>query len=139
MHAQPRAEAASAPISGLPQAGEPGNILYSRNQAQAHPHATLPGGLPQLVGTQGVAAGSVFALTDAMITVGRDGNNAIVLAENGVSRLHARLMRGEDGRISVSDENSANGIFVNGARVHQATLAAGDEIQIGENFFRFET
>ena len=46
-----------------------------------------PTGEPQLVGTQGLAAGSTFALTDGSIMVGRDGNNGIVLAEHTVSRI----------------------------------------------------
>lgn len=98
---------------------------------------TPPTGSPQLVGTQGLAAGSTFALGDGSVMVGRDGDNGIVLAENTVSRRHARLTR-DAGEVLIADQDSANGIYVNGERVQQATLAHGDEIKIGDNYFRFE-
>ena len=97
-----------------------------------------PTGEPQLVGTQGLAAGSTFALSDGSIMVGRDGDNGIVLAEHTVSRHHARLTRDGEGQIVITDEGSANGVYVNGERVPQATLMHGDEVKIGDNYFRFE-
>ena len=75
---------------------------------------------------------------NAVVTVGRDGTNGIVLAETTVSRRHARFARGPEGTVMLTDEGSANGVFVNGQRVQQATLVPGDQIQIGDNFFRFE-
>lgn len=95
-------------------------------------------GIPQLVGLEGLAAGSAFALTEKRVTVGRDGDNGIVLAENTVSRLHALLTRDRQGQITLTDEGSANGIYVNGARTERAILTGGDEVQIGDNVFRFE-
>jgi hypothetical protein len=97
-----------------------------------------PTGTPQLVGTQGLAGGTTFALTDEIVTVGRDGDNGIVLAENTVSRRHAQLTRDSQGHFLIADEGSANGIYVNGERVPQATLEHGDEVKIGDNYFRFE-
>lgn len=94
---------------------------------------------PQLVGTQGLAAGSTFGLTDDDVSVGRDGGNGIVLAEDSVSRRHARLTRDAQGAVHLADTGSANGVFVNGQRVQDVVLAHGDEIQIGDNSFRFET
>jgi hypothetical protein len=93
---------------------------------------------PYLVGIQGIVAGSIFTLADNTVMVGRGGDNGIVLAENTVSSKHARLSREADGRISVSDVGSINGVFINGMRVEYAVLRPGDELQIGENYFRFE-
>ena len=94
--------------------------------------------IPALLGLQGLAAGSTFALTGGDVTVGRDGDNEIVLAENTVSRRHARLLRDSQGQFTLSDLGSANGVYINGTRIQRAILAAGDEIKIGDNYFRFQ-
>ena len=94
--------------------------------------------IPALLGLQGLAAGSTFALTGGDVTVGRDGDNEIVLAENTVSRRHARLLRDSHGQFTLSDLGSANGVYINGTRIQRAILAAGDEIKIGDNYFRFQ-
>jgi len=93
---------------------------------------------PQIVGIQGLAAGSSFAVPPGEVTIGRDGDNGIVLAETTVSRRHARLVRDHAGTITLTDEGSANGVYVNGRRVSQAILAPGDQIQIGDSYFRLE-
>lgn len=94
--------------------------------------------VPALLGLQGLAAGSTFALTAGDVTVGRDGDNEIVLAENTVSRRHARLLRDSHGQFTLSDLDSANGVYINGTRIQRAILSAGDEIKIGDNYFRFQ-
>lgn len=95
-------------------------------------------GIPSLIGLQGIAAGSTFALTAGDLTVGRDGESEIVLAENTVSRQHARFQRDGQGQWTLMDLDSANGVYVNGMRVQRAILSMGDEIKIGDNFFRFQ-
>ena len=95
-------------------------------------------GVPALVGLQGIAAGSTFALTAGDLTIGRDGESEIVLAENTVSRQHARVQRDARGKWTVMDLGSANGVYVNGMRVQRAILSLGDEIKIGDNYFRFQ-
>ncbi len=95
-------------------------------------------GIPALLGLQGLAAGSTFALTDGDVTVGRDGDNGIVLAESTVSRRHARLLRDGHGQFTLTDLDSANGVYINGTRVQRAVLSTGDEIKIGDNYFRFQ-
>ncbi len=94
--------------------------------------------IPALVGLQGLAAGSTFALTDGDVVIGRDGDNGIVLAENTVSRRHARLLRDGQGQFTVTDLGSANGIYINGTRIQRAILSPGDELKIGDNYFRFQ-
>jgi len=94
--------------------------------------------IPALHGLQGLAAGSTFALTDGDVTVGRDGDNGIVLAESTVSRRHARLLRDSLGQFTLTDLGSANGVYINGTRVQRAILSTGDEIKIGDNYFRFQ-
>jgi len=91
-----------------------------------------------LIGVQGLAAGSTFALTAGDVAIGRDGENEIVLAENTVSRYHARLLRQDNGHFALTDLGSANGVYVNGTRVQRAILRSGDQIKVGDNFFRFQ-
>ena len=105
--------------------------------AQRGPEISLPG-VPALIGLQGIVAGSAFALTAGDLTIGRDGENEIVLAENTVSRRHARVLRDGQGQWTLTDLESANGVYVNGMRVQRAILSMGDEIKIGDNYFRFQ-
>lgn len=83
------------------------------------------------------AAGSVFAL-DAITSLGRDVNNAIVLDDEFVSAAHAALTyRGR--AWYVEDLGSTNGTFVNGSQVDGlAPIAFGDEIQLGQVRLRLE-
>jgi len=105
-------------------------------QALRGPEVALAG-VDALVGVQGLVAGSTFALSNGDVTIGRDGENDIVLAENTVSRRHARVARDGIGQFTLIDLGSANGVYVNGTRVQRAILNSGDEIKIGDNYFRF--
>ncbi|MBR5515712.1 MAG: ATP-binding cassette domain-containing protein [Clostridia bacterium] len=64
------------------------------------------------------------------ITVGRGSNNQIILNHVGVSRHHAVIVR-EKGKYYIHDNNSTNGIFINGIRVSgKALLHEKDVITI---------
>lgn len=95
--------------------------------------------MAHLAGLEGLAAGIVFALSTDTVTIGRDGSGDIVLMDNTVSRVHARLTRRADGVFTILDLDSLGGVFVNGQRTQQASLATGDLLQIGDSVFRFET
>ena len=51
------------------------------------------------------------------ITVGRTGNNDVVLDDGTVSRFHAWFQRETEGRYIVTDAGSKNGSFVGGVRL----------------------
>ena len=93
---------------------------------------------PRFVGTVGVYAGSVFPIGSG-VTIGREVSNGIALPnDNTVSRRHASLRVEPDG-IVVTDENSSNGVYVNGIRISgSAPVRPGDEVQIGNTRFRLE-
>lgn len=62
--------------------------------------------------------------------LGNQRVSRLVLNSLEVSRFHV-LINWESGGLVVKDQNSRNGIFVNGQLQRQATLANGDTIQIG--------
>jgi DNA-binding NtrC family response regulator len=63
--------------------------------------------------------------------VGRDDTCDAVLAGTEVSRRHAEF-RIDGPIVAVRDLDSRNGVFVNGARVVDVPLAAGDVVRCGE-------
>jgi hypothetical protein len=81
--------------------------------------------------------GVVFGL-DAVTTLGRDVNNAIVVEDRFASADHAILtFRGRTWY--VEDLGSTNGTFVNGNEVDGlAPVGFGDELQIGQVRLRLE-
>lgn len=78
----------------------------------------------------GVARGTVFALADSSLSLGRAEENNIHLDDDDVSRHHALMVR-EGDEYRLRDLNSANGTFVNGHRIVEALLFPGDKIRIG--------
>jgi len=71
----------------------------------------------------------VFPLDSAMINIGRREDNQLVIDDPRVSRLHAqlRLVRGQ---FIIFDLDSTGGTFVNGQRIRQQALRAGDVISL---------
>lgn len=80
--------------------------------------------------------GSELLLEDGQqITVGRVGDVDMILAEDMVSRLHARIWL-EGHRIVIEDLGSTNGTFVNGEKIRREVLKEGDRILIGTNILK---
>jgi pSer/pThr/pTyr-binding forkhead associated (FHA) protein len=78
-------------------------------------------------------AGDEFPLNSAPVTVGRGGQNDLVLAgDEFASARHARIEARGDG-VWVQDLDSTNGTYVNGSRVAGAQrLDPGDVLRVGE-------
>src|SRR5208282_4642473 len=71
-----------------------------------------------------------FSIHRDMTVVGRREDCDLRIPLGEVSRKHCRLIK--DGEvIRLEDLGSSNGTFHNAERVREATLAAGDTIQIG--------
>lgn len=80
--------------------------------------------------------GKDYTIPPAGLTIGRDASSAVVVAQNDVSRRHAEIAPVEQG-YELRDF-SANGVFVNGARVDAAIiLSRSDVIRVGSEEFRF--
>ena len=71
------------------------------------------------------------------IAIGRAPECELVLRDSRVSRRHARLTA-RDGVLVLTDLGSTNGTRVNGHRVTEVVLGAGDRIAIGETTLLIE-
>ncbi|MEU2237254.1 FHA domain-containing protein [Streptomyces vietnamensis] len=92
---------------------------------------------PRLVGHQGSLAGQQFPIGATPLTLGRNGDNSVVITVGNVSRFHAEVRRERHGFV-LYDSGSSNGTRVNGTRVTSHELQPGDLIEIGTETFRFE-
>ena len=96
--------------------------------------ATLPASASaRLVALSGVLKGRRFAVTSAGITIGRDPDNGIVIADPRVSHHHAWIGI-VDNKVVLRDLGSTNGTFINARRdalVTEAALMPGDTIFFG--------
>ena len=93
----------------------------------------------------GANFGCVFLLDKADTVVGRSDDADIQIDDEKVSRKHLKISLvqsdGQDNgpiRALVSDLNSTNGVFINGARVHKQELRNGDKLRIGNTILKFE-
>jgi signal transduction histidine kinase/pSer/pThr/pTyr-binding forkhead associated (FHA) protein len=91
-----------------------------------------------LLVTRGADEGKQFELAEPLVSVGRDGTNRIRLHDTEVSRRHAEFRQVENGYV-VIDVGSANGTYVNNQKIHEAALAAGDQIVFGQTTLVYST
>ena len=87
-----------------------------------------------LRGVTGGAFGRSYPL-QGPATIGRSPECDIHINDLGLSRVHARLVPGEDG-VQVEDLESTNGTFVNDRRVMKERLRVGDEVGFDKLRFR---
>ena len=78
-----------------------------------------------------------FALEKNIISIGRSATNDLVINDPGVSKKHA-ILSASNTCWTISDNNSRNGIEVNGEAVKEANLKDGDRITIGLSELVFE-
>lgn len=69
------------------------------------------------------------------VWLGRLEQNDVVLVDPGVSRHHAYVMADEQGRVVLRDNQSSNGILVDGSRVDEVELLNGVQFQLGATTF----
>lgn len=84
----------------------------------------------------GGAKGRVFELHASRLTLGRAVDCDLVIDAEGVSRVHALLVNSE-GSWFIRDNNSKNGIHVNGKQLKESWLESGDVVQMGTFIFKF--
>ena len=92
--------------------------------------------MARLLVIKGADEGKQFELAHDIVSVGRDATNAIRLHDTEVSRRHCEFQPSGD-QVVLVDKNSANGTFVNNAKINEVALQAGDHILIGQTVLVF--
>lgn len=112
-------------LSGATASFEPVAAEESMGTAEA-----LSAEGPVLVVHKGAEVGERFYIDRDLLTIGRDPESDIFLNDVTVSRSHAKLTSSPDG-VTVEDDGSLNGTYVNDVLIDKATLRNGDALQIG--------
>jgi len=128
----PRAPApAAGPPSPVPEAPAPPPVAPAPPPVAATPR---PSGaeLAHLVIRSGVLKGQRLPVRTSLANIGRADYNDIVLPDDSVSTVHAKLQRRE-GIWVIVDLGSTNGTFADGERVAtEAVLAPGALLRFGD-------
>ena len=114
--------------------------------ASAHPeHPSARGSAmrAELVVVEGAGMGRSVTIGAGPIVVGSDPGCDLVLADPRVSRRHLEVSvaaggPGGSGGFAVRDLGSKNGTRFEGATIHEATLAAGATLRLGDTYLRIE-
>jgi hypothetical protein len=69
--------------------------------------------------------------------IGRKTSNDIVIDDKLVSRQHAQLIVFDNGQVTIKDLASSNGTFVNGNKITESVLKAGDVVKCGNTFVKW--
>lgn len=77
-----------------------------------------------------------YAISEGPVTIGRLPGNTVHIENLAVSGHHARIVREAEHWV-LYDENSTNGIYVNGLKVTKAALESGDTILVGRHVLTF--
>jgi pSer/pThr/pTyr-binding forkhead associated (FHA) protein len=71
-----------------------------------------------------------FSISREMTVIGRRQDCDLMIPLGEISRKHCRIIRDGDS-LRLEDLGSSNGTFLNGRRVQESALEAGDTIQVG--------
>jgi adenylate cyclase len=74
----------------------------------------------------------------AFNSIGRHPDNTIQILDRIISKEHAQIQRGPDGRFLLRDLRSLNGTFLRGERIGDHMLADGDEVTMGSTRLVFQ-
>lgn len=86
---------------------------------------------------EGHDQGKRFIFGDNRVNIGRRENNDLVLTDNGVSRLHAYIIK-EGSEHMLYDARSLNGTYLNEVQIIKQVLHAGDLIKVGSTLIEYE-
>ena len=89
-----------------------------------------------LVGVSGALKDRRIELPPGRSTLGRDATNNIIVDDDSLSLVHARLVE-KDGTWRVLNLLSTNGTWVNNRKVSDGTLQHGDMVCFGQAEFVF--
>lgn len=133
---EPEEDAGATLSEGDGQPADP-NATMLMDSAPAAAPVKKGGAAPKLSVTRGPKAGAEFTIGPGETSIGRQGDNTIVIPDISVSRKHIVIVR--DGmRCILVDQGSGNGTMLNGARVEAETeLQDGDVMVMGDTELTF--
>jgi pSer/pThr/pTyr-binding forkhead associated (FHA) protein len=79
----------------------------------------------------------VFPLPSSVTIIGRRSNCDLHVPVTSVSRKHCQLNR-DQGVLTIRDLGSRNGTYLNGKRVEEAGVKAGDYVRVGPLTFALQ-
>lgn len=97
-----------------------------------------PAPTPRLIQLSGINSGATFLIRSFRTTLGRSESNHIVIQDESVSRVHAIIEKNEDGTLIISDNQSRNGIAINGVKKEMSLIQSGDQISLGSIILKLE-
>jgi Protein of unknown function (DUF3662)/FHA domain len=127
---QKRDYAAAGPAGAAPPVG-PHTAMLPGQRPRAK--VAAPASLVLVQGGQPIRS---WPLAGSELTIGRAEQSDIPLADPGVSRNHARVVREGDDFI-VEDLRSTNGTEVNGQPIRRRRLANGDMLKLASSTLQF--
>ena len=75
-----------------------------------------------------------FSLSREMTVIGRRQDCDLMIPLGEISRKHCRIIKEAD-TLRIEDLGSSNGTYLNGKRIQEAVLSAGDTVQVGPVMF----
>lgn len=132
--------------SQIRDTGPQGTRVFRREDIEQHiaergGHADASGGAASgavLVGVHGPWKGRRIDVPAGRSTLGRDVANNIVVDDDSVSLVHARLVE-KNGDWRVLNLLSTNGTWINNNKVSDGPLRDGDSVRFGEVQFIFQS
>ncbi len=114
-----------------------GGVTVTAKVATAAAAVTTGVGVGVMVLGEGTPDEQVFGFDGEVISIGRGRDNTIqVKNDSKVSRYHCKVFK-RDGQFFIDDNKSANGTLVDGELITEKRLVGGEEVIVGESFFRF--
>ena len=104
----------------------PTNIVVARRERDLRLHF-----LQQI---EGLGAPRRITLERAEVAIGRMKEADIRIGSERASRRHAILSRRQEDYV-IRDNDSRNGVFLNGVKVNSAILRDGDVLQVADSVF----
>ena len=127
-----KVEAAAPAAAAAPRSDPQARPQPSHSSTTVMPRPATGGAV--LVGSNGRR----FELAATESTIGRLPECTVTLDDPSVSRRHA-VIRRNGAAYEIEDQNSTNGVRVNGELVTNAPLATGDRLELGTVQLVFET
>ncbi len=91
---------------------------------------------PRLVQTGGDRAGLEIHLGEELVSIGRAPDNTIEISDSETSIYHAVIRCTEMG-LSLEDQRSTNGTYVNDTKISSHILQDGDRLRVGRQEYLF--